>query len=106
MAASSRRFFDMAREARAGGFGDQGARHGNTLALAGEFGGVVLDALRQPDLFQHGGGFGVSLFVLHAANQERHGNVFQRGEFGAFRSHKWHCFDGARRFTGNWRRFW
>ena len=37
--------------------------------------------MRQADLFQHRGSVRFGLAALHAADQQRHGDVFQRGEF-------------------------
>ncbi len=43
--------------------------------------GSMPDALRQSDLFQHGSGLRMCFSGFHAAYQQRHGDVFQRGEF-------------------------
>ncbi len=64
------------------GLGNQRAGHRHALAFAaGKFGRVVRQTFFQAHVFQHFGGNGGGLFHFHAAYQERHGDVFQRGEF-------------------------
>ena len=41
----------------------------------------MFEALRQPHLCEHRGGAGCGLGAFHAAYQQWHGNIFQRGEF-------------------------
>jgi len=68
---------------QAGRSGDQCARHGDALALAaGEFAGTVRQAMAEADALQYGGCFGQCFLAIHAADQQRHGDIFQRGKLG------------------------
>src|SRR6185503_11519107 len=61
---------------------DERAREGAALALAaGKLARLVLEARAQPDFLQHPLGPTEGLGPPHPADEERHGDVLDRGEF-------------------------
>ena len=60
-----------------------GKRGENALAFAPrQFAGAVFETMAQANGFKHRGGAGQGFATGPAANQERHGNVFQRRKLG------------------------